>query len=67
MADNAGRIAGIVSIVLSVLSGVGGILNLMSRYPRRGLAFLIACGILLVLGIFLVVMSSRSSSDASGH
>ena len=67
MADNAGRIAGIVSIVLSVLSGVGGILNLMSRHPRRGLAFLIAGAILLILGIFLVVMSRRTSSDASGH
>ena len=64
MAGNGARVAGIVSIVVSVLAAVAGVLNFMSRHPRRGLAFLIACGVLLILGIVLVAVSSRKSSQA---
>jgi hypothetical protein len=64
MAGNVRRVAGIVSIIVSVLAAVAGVLNLMSRHPRRGLAFLIACGVLLVLGVVLVALSSRKSSQA---
>lgn len=64
MASNGGRTAGIVSIVISIMSAVAGILNLTSRHPKRGLAFLIACGVLLVLGIILVAVSARKSTQA---
>ena len=64
MAGNGGRVAGIVSIFISVMAAVAGILNLASRHPCRGLAFLIACGVLLILGIILVAVSSRRSAKA---
>ena len=56
MAGSGVRIAGTISVVLAVLAAVVGILNYTSRHPRRGLAALIACGVLLVLGIILVVV-----------
>jgi apolipoprotein N-acyltransferase len=64
MAGSGGRVAGIVSIVISVMAAVAGVLNLTSKHPRRGLAFLIACGVLLILGIILVVISGRKSTQA---
>jgi hypothetical protein len=59
MAGNGGRVAGIISIVLSVLAAVAGILNYAGKHPRRGLVALIACGVLLILGIVLFVASRR--------
>ena len=59
MAGNGGRVAGIVSIVLSALAAVAGILNYAGKHPRRGLVALIACGVLLVLGIVLIIVTRR--------
>jgi uncharacterized membrane protein YwaF len=64
MAGNGGRIAGVISIVLSALAAVFAILNYTSRHTRRGLAALIACGILLVLGIILIVAAARGSKQS---
>jgi len=61
MAGNGGRVAGIISIVLSALAAVAGILNYLGRHPRRGLAALIACGVLLILGIVLIAATGRKS------
>ena len=58
---SGGRVAGIISFVLGVLAAVVGILNYVGRHPRRGLAALIACGVLLVLGIVLVVVGRGAS------
>jgi hypothetical protein len=61
-----GRVAGIVSVVLSVLAAVAGILNYLGRHPRRGLAALIACGVLLVLGVILIIVGRGSPKAQSG-
>jgi len=52
-----GKVAGIISIVLSALAAVAGILNYAGKHPRRGLVALIACGVLLILGIVLLVVA----------
>ena len=59
MAGNGARVAGIISIVLSALAAVAGILNYAGKHPRRGLVALVACGVLLILGIVLIVMARR--------
>jgi hypothetical protein len=51
-----GRIGGIISVVLAAAAAVAGVLNYTTHHPRRGLAALIACGVLLVLGVVLVVV-----------
>jgi hypothetical protein len=63
---SGGRVAGIVSVVLSVLAAVAGILNYLGRHPRRGLAALIVCGVLLVLGIILIIVGRGSAKAQSG-
>jgi membrane protease YdiL (CAAX protease family) len=67
MAGNGGRVAGIVSIVLSILAAVVAILFYTSSHPKRGLALLVVCGVLLILGIVLVVMTGRKSPQVSGQ
>jgi len=64
MAGNGKRIAGFVAIVLAVLVGVADIVRYMGRHPHRAIAILVACGVLLILGIVLVAVSSRKSSQA---
>ena len=64
MASNGGRIAGIVAVVVSVLIALFDLLYYMSRHPRRSVVILIVCGVLLVLGIILVAVSGRKSSQA---
>jgi len=63
---SGGRIAGIVSFGLAVLAAVAGILNYVGRHPRRGLAALIACGVLLILGIILVAVRGGASKTQPG-
>jgi apolipoprotein N-acyltransferase len=60
---SGGRIAGIVSIVVSVGAGVVGVLYLLNHYPRRGLAALIAFAALMIFGIILLTAAGRSSND----
>ena len=67
MAGNGRRVAGIVAIVIAVLAGVGDIAYYMGLHPRRGIAVLIVCGVLLVLGIVLVAVPRRPSSQAPVH
>ena len=61
---SGGRVAGLVSIVLSILAAVAGILNLVSHHPRRELAAFIACGVLLVLGVILIAVGGKASAKA---
>ncbi len=61
MPGNGRRIAGIVAIVISVLSAVFGLLNYLGHHPRRGMAALVACGVFLILGIVLIAISGRNS------
>jgi hypothetical protein len=62
MAGNGRRVAGFVAIVIAVLAGVVDIVFYMGLHPRRGIVVLIACGVLLILGIVLVAVSRRRSS-----
>jgi len=57
-----GRVAGIIAIVLSLASGVFGIVNYTGGHPKRGLVLVIAFAILLVLGILLVALTGRKSA-----
>ena len=41
-----------------------GILNYVGRHPRRGLMALVACGVLLILGIVLIVLAGRKSPQS---
>jgi len=54
-----GKAAGITAIVLSLLSGIVGILYYVNHHPRRGLVLLIGFALLLVLGILFLVRSGR--------
>ena len=62
MGGNGGRIAGIISIVLSLAAGIGSILYYVSHHTKRGLVLLIAFGILVILGILLIALSGRKSA-----
>ena len=64
MAGNGRRVAGIVAIVIAVLVGVVDIVYYMGRHPNRGIAVLIACGVLLVLGIVLLALGGRKSQQS---
>jgi uncharacterized membrane protein (UPF0136 family) len=61
MARNSRTVAGIILFVLSAVAAVAGILNYVARHSRRGLVALIACGILLIVGIVLMVAWGRKS------
>ena len=63
MAGNGGRVAGIISIVIAAIAAVVGILNYAGKHPRRGLVALVGCGVLLVLGIVLIVVTRRGSTQ----
>jgi len=58
-----GRIAGIIAIVLALISGVVSIIFYTSRHTRRGLLLAIAFGVLLILGILLIVLTGRKSAS----
>ena len=61
MAGSGRRVAGIVAVVLAVLAAVAGILNYMGHHPRRGIAAIVACAVLLILGIVLIAVAGRKS------
>ena len=61
MASKGRTVGGVILIVLAVLAGVSGILNYIGGHPHHGLAFLIACGVLLILGVVLLVVKGRKS------
>ena len=58
-----GRIAGIIAIVLALISGVVSIIFYTSRHTRRGLLLAIGFGVLLILGILLIVLTGRKSAS----
>jgi cyanate permease len=64
MAASSGGAAGIVSIVLGVAAGVGGILYYLARHTRRGIVLFIGCGVLLILGIVLIAIRKRPARAA---
>jgi TRAP-type C4-dicarboxylate transport system permease small subunit len=66
MAGTGGKVAGIISIVLSALAAGVGIFYYLSQHRLRGLAALIACGVLLVLGIVLIAVTGRKSTQSPG-
>jgi len=55
----SGKVAGIAAIVLSLVSGIIGILYYVNHHTRRGLVLLIGFVLLLVLGILFLVLSGR--------
>ncbi len=59
MAGNGRRVAGIIAVVVAVLAGIADILFYMRPHPHRWIPVLIVCGVLLILGIVLVAVSSR--------
>jgi hypothetical protein len=61
MAGNGGKVAGIISIVLSAIAAAAGIFYYTSGHPKRGLVALVGCGVLLILGIVLIVVTRRGS------
>jgi hypothetical protein len=63
---SGGRVAGIVSVALSVVAGVRGIVYYTTRHPTRGLVLVIACGALLVLGVVLIILGHGSSKATPG-
>lgn len=65
MNGNNGKIAGATAIVLSVASGIGGIIFYASHHTLRGLVLLIGFALLLVLGILFLVRSGRTSAPAN--
>jgi len=67
MASNGRRIAGIVAIVVAVVAALADVLFYLSQHPRRSIFILIICAILLVLGIVLVAVSGRKSSQATAR
>jgi apolipoprotein N-acyltransferase len=66
MAGSGGKVAGIISIVLSAAAAVVGILYFLSQHRLRGLAALIACGVLLILGIILIAAAGRKPTQSPG-
>ena len=60
-----GKAAGVISIILAVVCGVASILSYVNHHTRRGPAFLIACGVLLVLGVILLVFAGRKPKAAA--
>jgi len=56
-----GKIAGVVSIVLSLVSAAGGVVFYLGHHTKRTLALAIIFVVLLVIGIVLLVRSGRKS------
>ncbi len=54
-----GKVAGVAAIVLSLVSGIIGILYYVNHHTRRGLVLLIGFVLLLVLGILFLALSGR--------
>jgi hypothetical protein len=54
-----GKVVGIAAIVLSLISGILGIMFYVNQHTRRGLVLLIGFVLLLVLGILFLVLSGR--------
>ena len=65
MNGNSGKIAGVIAIVLSVASGIGGIIFYTGHHTLRGLVLLIGFVLLLVLGILFLVRSGRTSAPTT--
>jgi hypothetical protein len=65
LSGNGGRIAGIIGIVLALISGVISIIYYAGHHTKRGLVLAIAFGVLLVLGILLIVLTGRKGSSPS--
>jgi hypothetical protein len=61
MAGNGRRVAGIVAIVIGVLVGIFDVAYYKGRHARRGIAILVVCAVLLVLGVVLVVVAGRQT------
>jgi hypothetical protein len=60
-----GKAAGVISIILAVGCGVWSILSYVNHYTRRGPALLVACGVLLFLGVILLVFAGRKPKAAA--
>ncbi len=60
-----GKAAGVISIILAAGCAVAGILSYVNHHTRRGPAFLIACGVLLILGVILIIVGSRKPKTAA--
>ena len=63
MGGNGGRVAGIIAIVVALISGVISIIYYTSRHTKRGLVLAIAFGVLLILGILLIVLTRPKSAS----
>jgi hypothetical protein len=61
MARNKGIIPGVICFALSAIAAVVGILSLLARHSHRGTYALIACGVLLVVGIIFIVVMGRKA------
>ena len=60
-----GKAAGVISLILAVGCGVAGYLSYINHHTRRGPAFLIACGVLIVLGVLLLILARKKPGAAS--
>ncbi len=56
------KVAGIIAIVLGVAIGAYDVLAYWARHPKRGIAVLVVCGLLLVFGIILMVARGGGAS-----
>jgi glucose uptake protein GlcU len=63
---SGGRVAGIISFVLAVVAAAGGVFLYTSRHPTKGLAAVIACAVLVILGVILFVTSRGPSKTQPG-
>jgi hypothetical protein len=54
-----GKTAGIAAIVLSLVSGIVGVLYYVNHHTVRGLVLLIGFALLLVIGILFIVRSGK--------
>jgi hypothetical protein len=60
-----GKAAGVISIILAAGCGVASILSYINHHTRRGPAFLVACGVFLVIGVILLVIAGRKPKTAA--